>query len=400
MNPSSSGWIDKYIFILEKSNANLAFSDEKKWYASVHRSGFIYGYAVDTIIELPNNTTKLVEEELTKANLLHTLLAVYSTQFNNHQPNNVSAIESILGFYTHFTPRKESFLQKITGSYSSSRLLEQVIHERVTNNKPLLRYPQNKILTHALLFVDVLVFRQYLKNPDNLDVYFNHLESSLFQVLTAALQVKLNRSVYDDLIVALYKETKQYAATDNTSLKQAATLFTTVSEQYYILDLCCLALWEDHTIETSEKVFIENVADTLRLQQIVAEERLESLKQFEKAHAKTPTLFYYKHPVKQFYLQSSKTVKLLILRNKNRLLKELMQSKELLVLLGKSTYKDLDTTEKQKVKEQLIDICKAVPSLTIFLLPGGSLLLPLLIKFIPQLLPDAFDDNKIPKSKS
>ena len=46
-----------------------------------------------------------------------------------------------------------------------------------------------------------------------------------------------------------------------------------------------------------------------------------------------------------------------------------------------------------KVKKQLLDICKSVPSLTIFLLPGGSLLLPLLIKFIPQILPSAFNEN-------
>ena len=51
--------------------------------------------------------------------------------------------------------------------------------------------------------------------------------------------------------------------------------------------------------------------------------------------------------------------------------------------------------EKIKVKEQLLDICKTIPSLTIFLIPGGSLLLPILIKYIPSLLPSAFNENKI-----
>ena len=49
--------------------------------------------------------------------------------------------------------------------------------------------------------------------------------------------------------------------------------------------------------------------------------------------------------------------------------------------------------EKKKVKKQLLDICKTVPSLTIFLLPGGALLLPILIKFIPKMLPSAFNEN-------
>jgi len=62
-------------------------------------------------------------------------------------------------------------------------------------------------------------------------------------------------------------------------------------------------------------------------------------------------------------------------------------------LLAKSTVKDLDKEEKKKIKNQILDICKTIPSLTIFLLPGGSLLLPILIKFIPKMLPSAFNEN-------
>ena len=85
------------------------------------------------------------------------------------------------------------------------------------------------------------------------------------------------------------------------------------------------------------------------------------------------------------------------MRNKNRLLKEILESRELVVLLRKSTHKDLSEEEKHKVKEQLLDICKTIPSLAIFILPGGSVLLPILIKFIPQLLPSSFNENRIEK---
>ena len=64
-----------------------------------------------------------------------------------------------------------------------------------------------------------------------------------------------------------------------------------------------------------------------------------------------------------------------------------------MVLLAQSTSRELDETEKKKVKKQLLDICKTIPSLTIFLLPGGGILLPILIKYIPQLLPSAFNEN-------
>lgn len=88
----------------------------------------------------------------------------------------------------------------------------------------------------------------------------------------------------------------------------------------------------------------------------------------------------------------------LISRNKKRLQKELVQSKELMKLIGQSTIRDLSKEEQKQLQEQLLDIIKSIPSLAIFMLPGGALLMPLFVKFIPKLLPSAFDDNRIDES--
>jgi hypothetical protein len=85
----------------------------------------------------------------------------------------------------------------------------------------------------------------------------------------------------------------------------------------------------------------------------------------------------------------------LIKRNSKRLLNELKESKELMVLLTKSTTRELTDEEQKKVQNQLLDIMKSIPSLAIFMLPGGAILLPLFVKFIPKLLPSAFDENRI-----
>jgi hypothetical protein len=86
----------------------------------------------------------------------------------------------------------------------------------------------------------------------------------------------------------------------------------------------------------------------------------------------------------------------LILRNSKRLQKEIKGSQELVRLITKSTHSDLSAQEKKKIQEQLLDIFKSIPSLAIFILPGGAMLLPIFIKLIPKLLPSAFDDNRIP----
>ena len=86
-------------------------------------------------------------------------------------------------------------------------------------------------------------------------------------------------------------------------------------------------------------------------------------------------------------------IKVLLQKNKIRLHQELLQSKEALFLIKKATHSKLNDDEKEKIKIQLLDICKAIPALAVFLLPGGALLLPLLIKLIPDILPSAFKED-------
>ena len=96
-------------------------------------------------------------------------------------------------------------------------------------------------------------------------------------------------------------------------------------------------------------------------------------------------------------MNSVDELKELLLKNKKRLEKELKESKEVVLLIKKSTRTSLSDEEKEKVKAQLLDIFKVIPAFTVFMLPGGALLLPLLIKLIPTILPSAFreDDSEI-----
>jgi len=64
-------------------------------------------------------------------------------------------------------------------------------------------------------------------------------------------------------------------------------------------------------------------------------------------------------------------------------------------LIAKSTTSELSKEEKEQAKMQLKDLARTIPSLTLFLLPGGSLLLPIILKIIPDLVPTAFRSNQI-----
>ena len=164
-------------------------------------------------------------------------------------------------------------------------------------------------------------------------------------------------------------------------------------EKLYLLDLAQMALWSDELLEIDENIFLNKLAKKLTITESNLLESTTTINVFIKEYKSKIPFFNYSNPVKHFYDQTNNTVTKLITRNKKRLTKEIIESKELMILLAQSTTRELDSNEKKKVKKQLLDICKSVPSLTIFLLPGGGILLPILIKYIPQLLPSAFNEN-------
>jgi len=79
--------------------------------------------------------------------------------------------------------------------------------------------------------------------------------------------------------------------------------------------------------------------------------------------------------------------------NLDRVLQEIRETGELALLLGAASVRELTPEEGEKVKAQLLDVCKTIPALGIFLLPGGGLLLPVLMKALPfNILPSAFSE--------
>ncbi|MEH6408738.1 MAG: LETM1-related biofilm-associated protein, partial [Leeuwenhoekiella sp.] len=172
-----------------------------------------------------------------------------------------------------------------------------------------------------------------------------------------------------------------------------------ILERKYLFDLACLSVWEDEKIDIQQSAFLKNLSERLVLNKAETSSSLAHIHDFITNYRDEISYLNYSNPLKHFYNQTSRTVRILILRNKKRLLNELLNSKDLVVLLGQSTVRELNKSEKKKAKAQLLDICKSIPSLAIFLLPGGTLLLPLLIKLIPELLPSAFDDNRIEREE-
>ena len=394
INPSANGWIDKF-FSENRENFIDFQGDYLSFYENCRKTGFIYGYVVYFQLNENVNTTKWSYDEITKVGFLNTLFSVYSLEKN--KVSSKEFIESVYEFYKIIQPENLNFIKKMLPEGSHSWRLEKVIDDRIQTNQNSISKNFSHIITNALLFIDVLAFQHYLENENLPSDYLKNVESDCIKIVSLALRIKQNKSKYDELLVKLFENSIRYtkfSSSDNiefTDLK--LNRYTTLLEKLYLLDIAQMALWSDEKLEKNEEAFLENLQFILNLSTTILVKSNEDIDLFIQKYKAEIPFFNYSNPIKHFYDQANKNVTKLIIRNKNRLTKEIKESGELMQLLAKSTSKDLTKEEKKKVKKQLLDICKTVPSLTIFLLPGGGLLLPILIKFIPQLLPSAFNEN-------
>lgn len=393
INPSASGWIDKFFSRL-KSNLTVN-QDSREFYNSVRETGFIYGHVVSFTHLDARETKGWTTEELTKAALLSTLYDLY--RLATREEDKDGFVQKTIAFYKAMTPEGFNLLKKVLPASPKSHELEEILEERIHTNDNILSRNFSHILTNALLFMDVLAFRQYLMNNEIPEKYLRRLESTVTGILSIALTTKKEKSHYDDLLIKLFESSVRYTRLSRISNEEAMLqeldYFESKLEKYYLLDIAGMAIWSDAIVEHGETDFIYNLAERLGLGSKTAKDSIESFARFITNYRKDIPYFRYSNPVKHFYGNAANTVSLLINRNKKRLIKELLNNGELMLLLTHSTHRNLNDKEKKKVKKQLLEICKTVPSLTIFLLPGGSLLLPLLIKFIPQLLPSVFNEN-------
>ncbi len=391
INPSIPGWITKYFMDL-KSYENI---DENTFYENIRNSGFIYGNIVQFISNNIKIDNELTNSELSKIVYLDVVHEAFLLIKKNI--NQTDFIEKANAFFESLKPNRNNFLDKILPKNSAVLNLENSIDGRIYINENNFGKNFSNLVTNAFLFVDILAFFKFLelgKLPEN---YLTNIEKSIINIVTIALKNKSIKSIHDDLLIKLFENSVRYTnfseikylTLENLNLDEYENNF----EKKYFLDLASLSIWSDKKIENNEVYFIQKLAEKLNLSDDFANDSIHKTNEFVEKNRHKISLFNNSNPVKNFYDQTSQTVTKLIVRNQKRLSKEISQSKELMRLLALSAIRDLDDEEKKKIKKQLLDICKTIPSLTIFLIPGGSLLLPILIKFIPQLLPSAFNEN-------
>ena len=392
INPSIQGWVDKF---LTEQKESKVYKNEVDFYNKTRETGFIFGHITSLDISISYDLKEWLPSEISKIGLLSSLYNMYLLVKSNS--NSEDFKEKITDFYNFLKPKGFNPLHLIIDSSSTSYKIEKIIEERIQTNENLFSKNFSHVLTNALLFIDVLAFEKFLKNKSFEIKYLNKIEDLVISIISFSLQTKTGISEHDELLLKLFESSVRYNKSFNSTITSIEeidiSVLTSDLERFYLIDLAGISLWSDEKVENEERYFLFKLGEKLNVSEQFILESIHFVNTFISKYKTEIPYFNNSNPVKNFYDQTTESVVLLINRNKNRFIKELSESKELMQLIAKSTHKELDKTEKKKIKNQLLDICKTVPSLTIFLLPGGSLLLPILIKFIPKLLPSSFNEN-------
>jgi len=391
INPSINGWIEKYL--TQYANEIAHYATDEAFFVACQKSGLIYGYVVNYHLNSDVDDEKWDTEEKIKIGFLSTLFALYKTKKND---NVAEFIETIIQFYDQISKGKFSFIKMVLPDGNSYQKLESIINERLQTNDNIVTKNFTHMVTNAMLFIDVLAFEFYLKNNAISLDFFKDLERKCMALIMLSLNVKIDKSEYDSMLLKMFENSLRYSKVSKINSDEIINVIfegnRSTLESLYLYEVAHMTLLSDGVVHENEQKFLDEFTSKLNLNKLIQNTGYE-LVEFISKHKKELPFFNLNHPVKQFYNNTQDNIGKLVSRNKSRLIKELSESKELVKLLRKSTQSDLSFEEKKKVKKQLLDICKTIPSLTIFLLPGGGLLLPILIKFIPQLLPSAFNEN-------
>ena len=419
MNPSKAGWIRKYFSILENYEDRLnrypgtLLSPQELFYSYIQPTGLMYGYPTSLLFLEDEWLVDLSNEEAYKVLLLEGLILTDHLVKGKFDIESLEhSLEEFVRFYeqTQLEKAKRGWLNfKDLTVYEK---LESIIAQRVDIKTSFSNKLWTSYLYNSLIFHDLLLYHEFHNgaNPTtlierrhrvaldvikiialaaNVDGQLTDEEEAIFEIFMASAD--LDRDDREE--AKLYWENKKHLADIDLKYERNWML------NRYIMEIAVLTVWSDRTVVQAEKDFLAELTEKLGIQSDEMDKSFVAIQTFVMNNYETIPFLRGKKDAELLMDGATERWRNILGRNKEKLAAELKDSKELMALIVKSTTDDLSKEEKEKARNQLKDLARTIPSLTLFMLPGGSLLLPIILKIIPDLVPTAFRSNQIIEEK-
>lgn len=413
LNPGSKAWIEKYKSLIQEGEIDVCIerpegiSINELLHLNLGNTGLLFGVPHKMLFIKDSGEAKWTSDERLKLLYFESLLMVYALKTPVNAENfHLFTAKLIEFFRLGGNSRIKNWLQYIFKPDGNEQL-EEILSERIKIRKTF----DNKIwvnyLHNSLIFLDVILFRLYLEDDTA------HLEEMREGLALNAMRAIIYAVHYDeridqkgqqifDIFLASSDLNDDERKLVESQFKTGISLDEIVLGSYlkglfkrYLLDLAMLTVWSETEDDDWDPVFIEQLAAHFKLDQDEVDECMALVETFILHNHEDIPFLSSKNAYEKVAGNFSKRWVKILGRNKDKLTTELKESKELVMLIKKSTSGELSADEKEKVKAQFKDIIKSIPALAIFMLPGGALLLPIVLKIIPDLIPSAFRDNEV-----
>jgi LETM1-like protein len=411
--PGSKGWINKYFDLLQKGEFSLnhhspnGLSTKEYLHFSFLRSGIVFGYPAKLLFAKSLDETKWTKNEKLKVLLLESLLLIYKTEKGIEKVNPELFKESLLSFYADHNARG---LTKVIGLFvkdTPEERLEHILSERLTvKSKVTEGQYWLKYLSNSFVYLDVILYRNFVKNrKETFSKYSELADNALVAITMAAFSdnvvTEQERAMFKAFLSSSNlsdkrKEIAKQRFKEGASLNDLTPIAkTNVLFRRFLIDITALTIFVNEEKLPEELAFFNEMCAYLHVPEKEIHNAMTMIENFVLQYSERIELLSSRTSYEKLYGNVSKRWMKVLGRNSEKLAKELKESKELVFLISKAAKEELTPEERETVKTQFMDIIKSMPALAIFLLPGGALLLPLILKIVPTLVPSAFRDNEL-----
>jgi len=410
ISPGSKNWISFFFHLHRQGEIKVGFKfkshslDEILHYI-FNQTGLLYGYPVTNLYCPQKYVSHLTSDEKLKLLLFENLFFTYNYYNKSEQNNYDKFIESIYSFYDNYA--NEIHRWDFTFDQKKINKIEKIIHERVKIKSKIGdgKYWLNQS-SNGLVFVDVLLYANHLHDASfspresHENIVFNvifymtkaaqidgKIEDKEMRILMYLLQSSnLNDSRKEQLEGFIHNTFDK-----NIEIKNPSDLL----HRKFIFELCVFINYATHQVKKEEDLKLKQIGKQLSLNSVEIEEASLFSRTFIFKNSDTLSIINQDKSSSVFYKTMQRKWSRIFGRNKEKLISELKESKDFMDLISKSTVRELSSDEKEQVKKQFYDILKTMPSLAIFMLPGGAVILPMITKLFPELLPSSFQENAI-----
>ncbi|HLT80874.1 MAG TPA: hypothetical protein VKZ86_07575 [Cyclobacteriaceae bacterium] len=411
MKPQGKGWLKNYLELRKDLLKNLARTrgshPEHSLYRVIQPTGLMYGQSVGEV-EFPG-MEEWTEKDKMKILLAESLVSS-SLVFNDtpvDSPDELSdvvmkAVENIGNFYNNIFPEMATPATTLLGRRKTPmELAEKILEKRIELTSDLEGNFWAYFFHNSLLFLDIYIFGQWIHtNADRIVADFfryerDELRFSIVKVIAAAAHANKEVAFEEKRLFDLFLSGTDLPADKRKEAQQIFDKGILVEEmnlpaenswilKKFFLEIAMLTLWADRRMEEEELDFLRSFCRYLNFSDEDLENSMIAVEGFVLEHwdqlARLQNKTDFQHVSEQFISRVSTLAE----KNRNRILKELESSREVMSLIKKARSNELTAAEKERMRTELIKVLRTIPTFVIVSLPQRFLTLPILLKILPK----------------